>query len=145
MVNRTSLRAAFTLVELVVVVMSQGILAAIPPETLQDGDVLITNDPWIGTGHVYDVNIVKPIFQGGVLVGYALSVPEPVAAGWRAPNRFMHRVKGRRPLARRGKREVVSAGCALAAGLASARFSVPPAAAHKPCDAADCPDSDGDE
>jgi N-methylhydantoinase B len=51
-----------------------GVLAAIPPETLEDGDVLLTNDPWIGTGHVYDVNIVKPIFRGARLVGYALSV-----------------------------------------------------------------------
>src|SRR3954470_6510701 len=25
----------------------QGVLRAIPPETLEDGDVLITNDPWI--------------------------------------------------------------------------------------------------
>ena len=52
----------------------RGMLAVIPPDTLEDGDVLLTNDPWIGTGHVYDVNIVKPIFHRGELVGYALSV-----------------------------------------------------------------------
>jgi N-methylhydantoinase B len=52
----------------------QGILRAIPPDTLEDGDVLITNDPWIGTGHVYDVNVVKPIFHRGELVGFALTV-----------------------------------------------------------------------
>ena len=52
----------------------RGMLAAIPSDTLEDGDVLLTNDPWIGTGHVYDVNIVKPIFHRGALVGYALSV-----------------------------------------------------------------------
>lgn len=51
-----------------------GILQHIPQDTLQDGDVLLTNDPWIGTGHVYDVNIVKPIFHGGRLVAFALSV-----------------------------------------------------------------------
>jgi N-methylhydantoinase B len=51
-----------------------GFLKAFPAEMLKDGDVLLTNDPWIGTGHVYDVNIVKPIFRGGRLVAFALSV-----------------------------------------------------------------------
>jgi N-methylhydantoinase B len=52
----------------------EGVLRAIPPDTLEDGDVLITNDPWIGTGHVYDVNVVKPIFHRGALRGFALTV-----------------------------------------------------------------------
>jgi N-methylhydantoinase B len=51
-----------------------GLLKAFPAEALRDGDVLLTNDPWIGTGHVYDVNIVKPIFRSGRLIAFALSV-----------------------------------------------------------------------
>lgn len=51
-----------------------GMLEQIPADTLVDGDILLTNDPWIGTGHVYDINIVKPIFREGRLVAYALSV-----------------------------------------------------------------------
>lgn len=51
-----------------------GMLEHVPAETLADGDVLLTNDPWIGTGHVYDVNLVKPVFCGGRLVAFALSV-----------------------------------------------------------------------
>lgn len=51
-----------------------GLLEHIPENTLEDGDILLTNDPWIGTGHVYDVNIVKPIFYGGRIVAFALSV-----------------------------------------------------------------------
>ena len=35
------------------------------PEGLAPGDVLITNDPWKGTGHVHDVTIVMPIFRRG--------------------------------------------------------------------------------
>lgn len=46
-------------------------MAALPPDTLRDGDVLITNDPWIGTGHIHDVSIVVPIFIGEEIVGYA--------------------------------------------------------------------------
>ena len=56
-------------------------LAAIPPATLNDGDILITNDPWIGTGHVYDINVVKPVFHLGGLVGYCLTVSHLSDAG----------------------------------------------------------------
>lgn len=46
-------------------------LERFPRDTLADGDVLITNDPWLGTGHVHDVNIVVPIFWQGGLIGFA--------------------------------------------------------------------------
>ena len=49
-------------------------LERIPPETLRPGDVIATNDPWIGTGHVYDINVARPVFKGGRIVGYTLSV-----------------------------------------------------------------------
>ncbi len=49
-------------------------LAVHPPETLVEGDVLATNDPWIGTGHLYDINVLRPIFHRGRLVGYSLSI-----------------------------------------------------------------------
>ena len=29
------------------------------------GDVLITNDIWMGTGHLPDITVAKPIFAGG--------------------------------------------------------------------------------
>jgi N-methylhydantoinase B len=45
-----------------------------PPHTLRDGDVLATNDPWIGTGHLYDINVLKPIFHKGRIVAYSLSI-----------------------------------------------------------------------
>src|SRR6266850_1123542 len=37
-------------------------LRELGPERLRPGDVLITNDPWQGTGHMSDVCLVKPIF-----------------------------------------------------------------------------------
>ena len=45
-----------------------------PPQTLVDGDVLATNDPWIGTGHLYDINVLRPIFHRGRIVAYSLSI-----------------------------------------------------------------------
>ncbi len=41
---------------------------------LRDGDIIVTNDPWIGTGHVFDINVIKPVFRDGALVGYCLTV-----------------------------------------------------------------------
>ncbi|GJD53985.1 Acetophenone carboxylase delta subunit [Methylobacterium crusticola] len=52
----------------------KGILDIIPASDLRDGDVVITNDPWIGTGHVYDINVLKPVFHKGRIVGYCLTV-----------------------------------------------------------------------
>lgn len=43
-------------------------------EGIRPGDVFITNDPWLGTGHLPDVNIVVPIFHKGGLVAFAASV-----------------------------------------------------------------------
>ncbi|HVM77579.1 MAG TPA: hydantoinase B/oxoprolinase family protein [Stellaceae bacterium] len=42
-----------------------------PPETLREGDVLFTNDPWMGSGHIHDVTLATPIFRGGQLIAFA--------------------------------------------------------------------------
>jgi N-methylhydantoinase B len=44
-----------------------------PIETLQPGDVLITNDLWLGTGHLPDITVAKPIFRGGRVVAFSAS------------------------------------------------------------------------
>ncbi|MGE0724617.1 MAG: hydantoinase B/oxoprolinase family protein, partial [Alphaproteobacteria bacterium] len=48
-------------------------LAAYPPEMLAPGDVLITNDIWLGTGHLPDITVAKPIFRDGRLVAFSAS------------------------------------------------------------------------
>ena len=45
-----------------------------PPSTLKPGDVIITNDPWMGTGHLYDITMVRPVFRKGRIVAYTLSI-----------------------------------------------------------------------
>ncbi len=40
-------------------------------ERMQPGDVLITNDAWMGTGHMSDVSVLKPIFHRGRLVAFS--------------------------------------------------------------------------
>ena len=39
-----------------------------PIDTMVPGDVLITNDPWLASGHHNDVTIVTPFFFEGVHV-----------------------------------------------------------------------------
>jgi N-methylhydantoinase B len=42
-----------------------------PAATLRPGDVILSNDPWIGTGHLPDLTLAAPIFHDGRLVGFA--------------------------------------------------------------------------
>lgn len=58
-------------------------LAKFPRESWREGDVVITNDPWIGTGHLPDVATIMPIFHEGALVGFAGSVAHTPDIGGR--------------------------------------------------------------
>ena len=41
-----------------------------PIDTLQSGDSLLTNDPWLGSGHLHDITVVTPVFHNGRGVGW---------------------------------------------------------------------------
>ncbi len=43
-------------------------LKKFPVDTLEPGDVLVTNDPWYGTGHLNDFTVVTPVFHRGQAV-----------------------------------------------------------------------------
>lgn len=45
-------------------------LAEFPTDSLVEGDHLITNDPWIASGHVHDITVTSPVFRAGRVVGY---------------------------------------------------------------------------
>ncbi len=61
-------------------------LGIFPPETLKPGDVIVTNDPWIGTGHLPDINMAMPIFRGRDLIAFAGSVTHVPDIGGRLWN-----------------------------------------------------------
>ena len=44
-------------------------LAKFPAAGMQPGDHYITNDPWLGTGHLHDLTVVTPAFRNGKIVG----------------------------------------------------------------------------
>ena len=43
-------------------------LDVFPVTTMREGDVFVTNDPWKGTGHLYDLVVVSPTFMDGGIV-----------------------------------------------------------------------------
>jgi N-methylhydantoinase B len=45
-------------------------LGEVPAETLEPGDVLVTNHPWQTSGHLNDFTVITPIFRGGELVAF---------------------------------------------------------------------------
>ena len=49
----------------------QATLVRIGKENMRPGDIFITNNPWIGTGHLNDVCLVKPIFHDDVVIAFA--------------------------------------------------------------------------
>ena len=48
---------------------------------LSPGDTLISNNAWIGTGHLNDISMVHPIYRGEQLVAYAASTAHSVDIG----------------------------------------------------------------
>ncbi len=58
-------------------------LEEIPLERMQPGDVYVTNDPWLGTGHLFDFTVVTPAFIGDRLVGLLASTVHVVDIGGR--------------------------------------------------------------
>lgn len=41
-----------------------------PIDTLKPGDSLLTNDPWLASGHLHDITVVTPVFYKGKGVGW---------------------------------------------------------------------------
>ncbi len=48
----------------------QAVLPEFPLPVWNDGDVYATNDPWIGTGHLPDVTMVRPVVRYGRVVAF---------------------------------------------------------------------------
>jgi N-methylhydantoinase B len=55
-------------------VTARHMLAKFPAETLKPGDIIVTNDPWLGTGHLYDITMLRPVFRNGRIVAYTVSI-----------------------------------------------------------------------
>jgi N-methylhydantoinase B len=68
------------------------ITAEFPPETLRDGDVLITNDPWMTAGQINDLTVATPVFRAGKLVAWFASCCHSPDIGGRILSAAAHEV-----------------------------------------------------
>jgi len=60
-------------------------LRFVPPETLGPGDMLVTNDSFLGGGHFPDFFMIAPIFEGDSLLGYCVNTAHHVDVGGAQP------------------------------------------------------------
>lgn len=80
-----------------------------PPETLAPGDVLIGNDPWVWSGHTFDLAIVRPVFWSDKLIGFTATITHLTdigGKGWATSTREIYEEGLRLPIMRlytRGK------------------------------------------
>lgn len=63
----------------------RSVLEFIPPETLRPGDMLATNDSFLGGGHFPDMFLVGPVFEGDRLIGYTVNTAHHVDMGGAQP------------------------------------------------------------
>ena len=56
-------------------------LKEFPAHTMKPGDHYITNDPWKGTGHLYDLVVTSPAFHNGKMVALFSSTTHVVDIG----------------------------------------------------------------
>jgi N-methylhydantoinase B len=61
----------------------RSMLERFPPHTLREGDILITNDPWIGAGHLPDMIIITPVFRAGKPIAYVATAAHVIDIGGR--------------------------------------------------------------
>ncbi len=56
-------------------------LAKFPAASMKPGDHYITNDPWLGTGHLHDLTVVTPAFRRGEIVGLFANTAHVIDVG----------------------------------------------------------------
>ena len=58
-------------------------LVRFPVATMKPGDVFVTNDPWLGTGHLFDFVVVSPAFLDARVVALLASTCHVIDVGGR--------------------------------------------------------------
>jgi N-methylhydantoinase B len=64
-----------------------------PADDLAAGDIVVTNDPWMGTGHTPDLCVMRPVFRRDRLVGFVMTIshlPDVGGAGLQIGNREVY-------------------------------------------------------
>jgi N-methylhydantoinase B len=61
----------------------QHFLTRFPVDSMRSGDVFVTNDPWMGTGHLFDFVVVSPAYHKGNAVALFASTCHVMDVGGR--------------------------------------------------------------
>jgi N-methylhydantoinase B len=87
----------------------QHFLKEYPVSEMSEGDIFITNDPWLTSGHLHDFTVVTPSFKDGRCIGFVAETIHVVDVGGRGMGPDARQVYEEgiyipiMPLARRGK------------------------------------------
>jgi len=54
-----------------------------PVQNMQPGDIYMTNDPWLASGHLNDFLLMMPVFRQGQVVGFTSCTSHLVDLGGR--------------------------------------------------------------
>jgi N-methylhydantoinase B len=63
----------------------ENVLKYIPPENLEPGDTVATNDSFLGGSHYPDMFLVTPVFEGKTIIGYVVNTAHHVDVGGAHP------------------------------------------------------------
>ena len=63
----------------------EGVLAKFGLAGMRDGDVFATNNPYAGGTHTCDVCLIRPVFSGGAVVAFAVTVTHWIEIGGAVP------------------------------------------------------------
>lgn len=66
---------------LVMPTVTRAVMDRFPASSMQQGDVYITNDPWICAGHLDDIAIVTPVFHKDRVVAFMTTVAHTTSIG----------------------------------------------------------------
>jgi N-methylhydantoinase B/oxoprolinase/acetone carboxylase alpha subunit len=61
--------------------VTRAVLKRYPVESMHEGDVYITNDPWLCAGHLDDIATITPIFFNGRVVAFGVTIAHTSSIG----------------------------------------------------------------
>lgn len=72
---------------LVMPTVTRAVIERHPVESMQPGDVYITNDPWLCAGHLDDIATITPVFHLDRVVAFAVTIAHTSSIGGSLSNR----------------------------------------------------------
>ena len=72
--------------------VTRAVIERFPVEAMREGDVYVTNDPWLCAGHLDDIATITPVFYDGRVVAFSVTVAHTSSIGGSLTNRTVRDV-----------------------------------------------------